>query len=118
MGNRIISKELIELGDRIRNRREEIHMTQETLAEKAKISPNTVSRIESGQVAMSIRTFRKLMEALGVDANKLLGNKTLDSMETETLRQTFNRVRELRQRDRDIVARAMKALVDELEKNT
>ena len=46
MSNRAISTELIELGERIRKRRQEMKLSQESFAEKAGISVNTVSRIE------------------------------------------------------------------------
>ena len=49
MSNRAISTELIELGERIRKRRQEMKLSQESFAEKAGISVNTVSRIEGGQ---------------------------------------------------------------------
>ncbi len=48
-------------------------MSQEALAEQAGISINTMSRIEDGQTAMSVETFRKLVQILGVDANEALG---------------------------------------------
>ena len=46
MSNRAISTELIELGERIRKRRQEMKLSQESFAEKAGISVNTVSRME------------------------------------------------------------------------
>ena len=59
MGNRAESQDLIELGNRIRDRRQEISLSQEKVAEQAGISVNTVSRIEGGQSAMSIEIFIK-----------------------------------------------------------
>ena len=52
MGNRAGSQELIQLGERIRQKRKDSHLTQETFAEKAGISVNTVSRIEGGQAGI------------------------------------------------------------------
>ena len=46
MGNRVGSQELIQLGERVRQKRKDCHLSQETLAEKVGISVNTVSRIE------------------------------------------------------------------------
>ena len=57
MGNRAESQDLIKLGNRIRDRRQEISLSQEKVAEQAGISVNTVSRIEGGQSAMSIEIF-------------------------------------------------------------
>ena len=62
MSNRAISTELIELGERIRKRRQEMKLSQESFAEKAGISVNTVSRIEGGQTAMSVEIFRKVIQ--------------------------------------------------------
>ena len=73
MGNRAESQDLIDLVNRIRKRRQEIHLSQEVLAEKTGISPNTISRIEGGQTAMSIEIFRKLAVILKTDAGTLLG---------------------------------------------
>ena len=52
MSNRAISTELIELGERIRKRRQEMKLSQESFAEKAGISVNTVSRIEGVEVVV------------------------------------------------------------------
>ncbi len=65
MGNRAGSQDLIELGNRIRDRRNEISMSQEKVAEQAGISANTVSRIEGGQSAMSIEIFIKMVQIPG-----------------------------------------------------
>ena len=58
MSNRAISTELIELGERIRKRRQEMKLSQESFAEKAGISVNTVSRIEGGQTSQ-YQTYQK-----------------------------------------------------------
>ena len=81
MSNRAISTELIELGERIRKRRQEMKLSQESFAEKAGISVNTVSRIEGGQTAMSVEIFRKMIEILEIDANILLGKEELAEQE-------------------------------------
>ena len=73
MGKYAESANLIELGNRIRDRRTELHLSQETVAEKAEVSTNTISRIECGQTAMSIEIFIKLVDVLDVDVGELLG---------------------------------------------
>lgn len=64
MGNCAVSQELIDFGSRIKERCWEASMSQEFLAEKAGISPNTVSRIEGGLKVMSVETFQKLVQTL------------------------------------------------------
>ena len=65
MGRHAVSRELVMLGERICTRRVELCLSQEMLAEKAGISANTVSRIEGGQMSMTIGIFIKLVHALG-----------------------------------------------------
>ena len=60
MGNRAVSQELIMLGNRIREYRKERGFSQEILAEKSGVSTNTISRIEGGQMAMSVEIYKEL----------------------------------------------------------
>ncbi|WP_277406660.1 helix-turn-helix domain-containing protein [Lacrimispora xylanisolvens] len=111
-----MSQELIDLGNRIRERRQEVGLSQEVLAEQAGISPNTISRIECGQTAMSVETFQKLVRILGSDANWLLSSMESTEKDTGQLHTVICRVRNLKQAEQDIVVRTMKALMDGLEK--
>lgn len=113
MGNRAGSQELIQLGERIRQKRKDSHLTQETFAEKAGISVNTVSRIEGGQAAMSIEIFAKLVEILDADANELLGRNP-EEMGNPAHRM-FSRVKNLRPKEQKIVIQTMSALMDGIE---
>lgn len=113
LGNRAGSQDLIELGNRIRDRRNEISMSQEKVAEQAGISANTVSRIEGGQSAMSIEIFIKMVQILGVDANELLGVSG-QTKEEGQCRKMFCRIRHLKQSEQTVVLQTMEALVDGL----
>lgn len=117
MGNRAVSQELIELGSRIKERRREAGLSQEALAEKAGISPNTVSRIEGGLMAMSVETFQKLVQALGLDANELLCHAGVPEDGDRRTRDIFRRISNMEQREKEIVMQTVKGLVDALEKN-
>lgn len=48
MGNQIVSQELMDMGNRVREFRNKRRWSQEKLVEEADISLNTVSRIECG----------------------------------------------------------------------
>ena len=62
----------VELGERIATLREEQVLTQAELAERAKISPSTISLIESGKVPRPhVGTIRKIARALGVEPQDL-----------------------------------------------
>lgn len=57
-----------EISERIHELRENQHLTQEQLAEKADIDPSYLGRIERGQNSnLQIKTIEKIITALGVD---------------------------------------------------
>ena len=117
MGNRAVSQELIILGNRIREYRKEREFSQEILAEKSGVSTNTISRIEGGQMAMSVGILQKIVKALGVDANTLLGVST-EVNETKIWVSAFSsRVQELKENEQEILKHTMNALIESMEKN-
>lgn len=117
MGNRAVSQELIILGNRIREYRKERGFSQEILAEKSGVSTNTISRIEGGQMAMSLGILQKIVKALGVDANTLLGVST-EVNETKIWVSAFSsRVQELKENEQEILKHTMNALIESMEKN-
>jgi len=115
LGNRAVSQGLIELGERIRKRRQEVHLSQEAFAEKAGISVNTVSRVEGGQTAMSIEIFKKMVEILEVDADELLGKcpKEKEKNKYDTL---VRRIQQLKENEQKIVLQTMEVLIDGINK--
>lgn len=117
MGNRAVSQELIMLGNRIREYRKERGFSQEILAEKSGVSTNTISRIEGGQMAMSVGILQKIVKALGVDANMLLGVST-EVNETKIWVSAFSsRIQELKENEQEILKHTMNALIESMEKN-
>ena len=117
MGNRAVSQELIILGNRILEYRKERGFSQEILAEKSGVSTNTISRIEGGQMAMSVGILQKIVKALGVDANTLLGVST-EVNETKICVAAFSsRVQELKENEQEILKHTMNALIESMEKN-
>jgi len=56
-----------QLGETIRKRRKELSITQPHLAELAKISTNTLYKLERGQGNPSLEVLNKLAEVLGLE---------------------------------------------------
>lgn len=112
MSNRAISTELIELGERIRKRRQEMKLSQESFAEKAGISVNTVSRIEGGQTAMSVEIFRKMIEILETDANILLGKEEGDTERQESVQEVLYQIQKLKWKEQKIIMQTIDSLID------
>ena len=116
MGNRAMSQELIILGNHILDCRKEKHLSQETLAEKAEISPNTVSRIECGQMAMYVEIFMRIVRILGMDVSELLGVQSKGSGEDRELQAVIYQIQHLRKNERKIVLSSMEAMVNSIRK--
>ena len=112
MSNRAISTELIELGERIRKRRQEMKLSQEFFAEKAGISVNTVSRIEGGQTAMSVEIFRKMIEILETDANLLLGKEGGGTEKLESIQEVLYRIQKMEWKEQKIIMQTIDSLID------
>jgi y4mF family transcriptional regulator len=55
------------LGETIKNRRKELKITQPHLAELAKVSTNTLYKLERGQGNPSLDILNKLAEVLGME---------------------------------------------------
>ena len=112
MSNRAISTKLIELGERIRKRRQEMKLSQESFAEKAGISVNTVSRIEGGQTAMSVEIFRKMIEILEIDANLLLGKEGGGTEKLESIQEVLYRIQKMQWKEQKIIMQTIDSLID------
>jgi transcriptional regulator with XRE-family HTH domain len=57
----------VQLGETIKNRRRELRITQPHLAELAKVSTNTLYKLERGQGNPSFQVLNKLAEVLGLE---------------------------------------------------
>lgn len=67
----------ITLGKRIRERRKDMHLTQQYLAEAAGISASFLGHIERGSRVLSLDTLMSLCRALNATPNELLGADSL-----------------------------------------
>ena len=116
LGRHAVSQELIMLGEHIRSRRTELCLSQEVLAEKVGISANTVSRIEGGQMSMTIGIFIKLARALYTDADELLGIVPVGEANRK-YRDILYQISYLKTHEQKIVLRMVEVLADELHWN-
>ena len=63
--------DLVEVGNLIRQWRENINMTQLELSERAGLGEKTISRLEVGKSNMRIDTYFALADALGITPNDM-----------------------------------------------
>lgn len=73
----IIDYEVI--GSRIREKRLEKGLTQETLAEKLELSPEYVSKIENGRVEVNLKRLAQISLILECAIEYLVGGTVIDS---------------------------------------
>ena len=69
---------LLEMGRRIHDRRKELNLSQEQLAEKAGISPQIISTAERGVKALRPENLYKISIALSVSSDYLLSGNYAD----------------------------------------
>lgn len=62
----------ISMGEKIRRKRESLHMTREQLAEALDVSCKFVSDIECGSKGISLKRFCTLIQVLDISADELL----------------------------------------------
>jgi transcriptional regulator with XRE-family HTH domain len=70
--------ELLDIGRRITERRKQMGLTQEALAEKGNMTTQFVSYAEAGKRAMRPENLLKLSSALNVSADYLLTGEIVD----------------------------------------
>jgi len=63
---------VVQIGERLRQLREERALRQDELAERAGIGKNTVNRLEKNHTEPHMTTIRKLARALQVDPAELV----------------------------------------------
>lgn len=83
------------LGERIRERREELGMTQAQLAERIGVKEATISRYESGDITNPPQErIAKMLDALKIDANYLMdweSDDTAEQGELDLMREEYRR---------------------------
>lgn len=70
-----LNKEDIDIGERLRSVRENMHMTREKFSEKIDITDSFLGQIERGERALSAKTLKKVAKYTGISADYLLFGK-------------------------------------------
>lgn len=84
-----MSNLLEDMGKRIYNRRKQLHMTQDALAELANVTPQTISTAELGHKAMRPETIIGIYRALNISTDYLL-HGTITAADNEALVQKIS----------------------------
>lgn len=84
---------IMTIGNRIKERREELRLTQKELAEKAELSQPYVSQLEKGIFDPTAPVIIKLAAALGMSADELLGINMMRKFRAKISRKENENVR-------------------------
>ena len=99
----------IALGGRIKNKRLELNLTQEQLAEKLELSAVYIGQIERGERKMTIETLVKLANTLNSSIEELLKDSTTTNINAR-LNELVNIAKQLDTSDIDKVIDVIKAM--------
>ena len=70
-----LNQDDINIGERLREIRENMHMTREEFSEKIDITDSFLGQIERGERSLSVNTLKKVVKYTGVSADYLLFGK-------------------------------------------
>ena len=103
------------IGDRIKEYRLAVGMTQERLAEKVEISSTYLSAVERNTKSPRLETFIRIANAIGVSTDALLAD-VLDMSQHEAYMEREERIRKLPVKEQNKIYRILDILIEEAEK--
>ena len=103
--------DMIAIGSRIKEAREQAHLTQEELAEIVDISPTHMSVIERGVKTPKLDTFVKIANALNLSADALLQDVVTPVTDSITAELSV-RIGRLPQKEQTRILNAIRALTE------
>lgn len=103
--------DMIAIGSRIKEAREQAHLTQEELAEIVDISPTHMSVIERGVKTPKLDTFVKIANALHLSADALLQDVVTPVTDSITAELSV-RIGRLPQKEQTRILNAIRALTE------
>ena len=103
--------DMIAIGSRIKEAREQAHLTQEELAEMVDISPTHMSVIERGVKTPKLDTFVKIVNALNISSDALLQD-VIVPINDNILSELSTRIGGLSQKEQNRILNAIRALTE------
>ena len=103
--------DMIAIGNRIKEAREQAHLTQEDLAEIVGISPTHMSVIERGVKTPRLDTFVKIVNALKLSSDALLQD-VVAPVSDSIIAELSVRIGSLPQKEQERILNAIRALTE------
>lgn len=92
---RLINPDHYDLGERLRFIREQRKLSQKILAERARVSQATIAQVETGRKDPSVRTLRKIAEALDIDLATLFARDEVHVFDLPRMKRKYDHVDKL-----------------------
>lgn len=103
------------IAERIRERRRDLRLTQEELAERADLSANYIARLELGSKTPSLSTMVRLAKALDISESDLLASGA-EGKWLDELHEIANALNDLPDSDAEYLIRQLRADIDHMKK--
>lgn len=103
------------IGQRIRERRKKLNMTQEVLAEKAELSTSHIGNIENARENVSLDALLKIANALDVTCEYLIRDNSQDFSRAISV-EILNALNKCDKRESEAVLAVVETLCDKLTK--
>ena len=107
---------LIEIGQRLFERRKQLRFTQEDLAEKANVTSQMISNAELGKKAMRPENIIKLCSVLGISTDYLL-NGVINDTDISLLKDKLGQLQPVQFRHFEDIANSFVAVCTENREN-
>ncbi|NTV49973.1 MAG: helix-turn-helix transcriptional regulator [Geobacteraceae bacterium] len=107
------------IGYRIKEKRQQLKLSQKELAEKIEVTPSAINQYEKGDKVPSSEKIISLAKTLGVSSDYLLGVSNDDDIFLdESITMAFKAFKELGASDRDNIVANINFLRDKAKKKT
>jgi transcriptional regulator with XRE-family HTH domain len=92
---RLLEPDHYDLGERLRFIREQRKLSQKVLAQSAGVSQATIAQVETGRKDPSVRTLRKIAEALDIDLATLFARDQVHVFDLPRMKRKYDHVDKL-----------------------
>ena len=113
-----LNADLVETGERIRERRVLLGISQETLAEAVGVTRNSISRYENGQTEMKLDVMYKICDFLKITPSDISPSRFREVSEVSEVDEEINEIavmyKQLDKENRHIAFKTIKTLLESM----
>lgn len=100
------------LGQRLRNRRTQLHLSQERLAEICGFHPSYIGQVERGEKNLTVESLERLVVGLGISYEDLFGHLVPGRPSVNYASQCYRMVDSLSLRDQQRITEILRQILE------